>query len=185
MHGLGGEPWLCANLAPAATCFAPSLALAIARAGLCQFFSTFQNTGTPGARIPPIFLRDGAAGYHWPRWMYCVHSVARSWMESAKAFCLAGSVSRANASRRFSISGLQGQPGSALSQPEFNQPLRIGSSMSVAADEVRKAFHPPELGGSFFALRATNVCQSIDCISTLNPACSISCLATGAKFVRL
>src|SRR5262249_18566520 len=140
--------------------------------------------GTAGARMPPIFLRTGAAGYHCPRWRYCVHSVARSWMELAKAFCWAGSVSRANASRRFSISASQDQPGSALSQPEFNQPLRIGSLMSVAADEVRKAFQPPELGGSFFALRATNVCQSIDCMSTLKPAFSISC-STGAKFVRL
>ena len=55
--------------------------------------------------------------------------------------------------------------------------------MSAATDEVRKAFQPPLSGGSFLARRLTSVCQSIDCMSTLKPAFSISDLATGARLV--
>ena len=58
-----------------------------------------------------------------------------------------------------------------------------GLSMSAATHEVRKACQPPALGGSFLARRATSVCQSIDCMSTLKPAFSISDLATGARLV--
>ena len=55
--------------------------------------------------------------------------------------------------------------------------------MSAATHEVRKACQPPAFGGSFLARRATSVCQSIDCMSTLKPAFSISDLATGARLV--
>src|SRR5688572_6280138 len=37
--------------------------------------------------------------------------------------------------------------------------------MSAAAHDVRNACQPPALGTSFFATRATSVCQSIDCMS--------------------
>src|SRR5205823_1201644 len=39
--------------------------------------------------------------------------------------------------------------------------------------EVIHAFQPPALGDSFLAMHDTTICQSIDCISTLNPARSI------------
>ena len=55
--------------------------------------------------------------------------------------------------------------------------------MSAAPHDVMKAFHPPLSGGSFLARRATRVCQSIACISTLNPAASSSIFATGAMLV--
>ena len=55
--------------------------------------------------------------------------------------------------------------------------------MSAETQEVMKAFQPPWPGGSFLARRATTVCQSIDCMSTLKPAFSMSCFATGARFV--
>ena len=43
-------------------------------------------------------------------------------------------------------------------------------------------FQPPWEGGSFFARRVTTVFQSIDCRSTLNPACRKSCAATSGSF---
>ena len=49
--------------------------------------------------------------------------------------------------------------------------------------DVSIAFQPPLSGGSFLVRRATTVCQSIDCMSTLKPAFSISDLATGARLV--
>ena len=55
--------------------------------------------------------------------------------------------------------------------------------ISAAPHEVMKAFQPPLSGGSFLALRATRVCQSIDCMSTLKPAASSCALATGAMLV--
>ena len=63
------------------------------------------------------------------------------------------------------------------------KPMKIGLVMSAATQEVRKACQPPAFGGSFLARRATSVCQSIDCMSTLKPAFSISDLATGARLV--
>ena len=55
--------------------------------------------------------------------------------------------------------------------------------MSAETHEVSIACQPPALGGSFLARRATTVCQSIDCMSTLKPAFSISDFATGARLV--
>src|SRR5215831_6551684 len=109
--------------------------------------------------------------------------VARTCTASAIAFCFSGSVSRANSSRSLSISGSHGQPNIALSQAELKKPVKLGFEMSAETHAVRKACHPPAFGGSFLARRATKVCQSIDCISTLNPAFSISDFATGAKLV--
>ena len=63
------------------------------------------------------------------------------------------------------------------------KPAKIGLVMSTDTHEVRKACQPPAFGGSFLARRATRVCQSIDCMSTLKPAFSISDLATGARLV--
>ena len=44
-------------------------------------------------------------------------------------------------------------------------------------------FQPPLSAGSFLVRRVTSVCQSIDCMSTLKPPCSSSCLVTGAVLV--
>ena len=55
--------------------------------------------------------------------------------------------------------------------------------MSTEAHEVRKALHPPALGGSFLVRRVTSVCQSIACRSTLKPAFSIRDFVTGAKLL--
>src|SRR5262249_44190219 len=82
-----------------------------------------------------------------------------------------------------SISGSHGHPNIALSQAEFRKPVKIGFEISAETHPVRKACQPPAFGGSFLARRATKVCQSIDCMSTLKPAFSISDLATGAKLV--
>ena len=71
----------------------------------------------------------------------------------------------------------------ALSQDEFIKPVKIGLVISADTHEVRNACQPPALGGSFLARLATSVCQSMDCISTLKPAFSISDLATGARLV--
>ena len=71
----------------------------------------------------------------------------------------------------------------AVSQDELMKPALIGFRMSAATQEVRNAFQPPAEGGSFFARRATSVCQSIACISTFMPAFSIRFFATGARFV--
>src|SRR5258707_14356818 len=49
---------------------------------------------------------------------------------------------------------------------------------------VMKAFQPPCVEGFFMARRATNVGQSIDCISTLKPACLSSAAMTGGDLLR-
>ena len=49
--------------------------------------------------------------------------------------------------------------------------------------EVKKALQPPCVGGSFLVRRATSVCQSIACRSTLKPAASSCGLATGGEVV--
>ena len=84
-----------------------------------------------------------------------VNSVLRFCAAAAISFCLAGSVSRANWSRSFSISASHGQPNIALSQPALTKPAITGLRMSAETHEVRKAFQPPALGGSFLARRAT------------------------------
>ncbi len=109
--------------------------------------------------------------------------VAQLHLLGEMAFCLAGSDSRAKASRSFSICSSQGQPNRALSQLEFRKAVPTGLSTSADTHEVRKAFQPPAFGASFFARRATTLCQSIDCMSTLKPPRSISDLATGARLV--
>src|SRR6267378_111492 len=48
---------------------------------------------------------------------------------------------------------------------------------------VMKAFQPPCVEGFFMARRATNVGQSIDCISTLKPACLSSAAMTGGNLL--
>ena len=53
--------------------------------------------------------------------------------------------------------------------------------MLSAPDEVKKMCQPPLSAGSFLVRRATRVCQSIDCMSTLKPAASSCGLATGAR----
>ena len=55
--------------------------------------------------------------------------------------------------------------------------------MSAATEKVWKTFQPPLSAGSFLVRRVTSVCQSIDCMSTLKPACSSSALVTGAMLV--
>ena len=74
-------------------------------------------------------------------------ATARTCTASAIAFCLAGSVSRANASRSFSISASHGQPNIALSQPALRKPAddriddvdrRPGGEEGVPAAGVRR-----------------------------------------------
>src|ERR1700747_2828944 len=48
---------------------------------------------------------------------------------------------------------------------------------------VMKAFQPPCVEGLFMARRATSVGQSIDCISTLNPACLSNAAMTGGNLL--
>ena len=55
--------------------------------------------------------------------------------------------------------------------------------MSADTEKVWKMFQPPLSAGSFLVRRVTSVCQSIDCMSTLKPPCSSSCLVTGAVLV--
>ena len=99
------------------------------------------------------------------------------------ALSLAGLVSWAYWSRSDSISLSHGQPNMAVSQEALMKPALTGFRMSAATQEVRNAFQPPAVGGSFFARRATSVCQSIACMSTFIPAFSIRFFATGARFV--
>ncbi len=82
------------------------------------------------------------------------------------------------------ISSSQGQPNHALSQLALMKLEFTGSSESTLLVEVIRMFQPPLSGASFLARRATRVCQSIDCMSTLRPAFSISDLAIGAMLVR-
>src|SRR6185295_7368709 len=100
---------------------------------------------------------------------------------SANAFCLPASVSLAKASRKRSSSASQGQPKVAFSQLALRKLVETGSSTSTEPHEVRYALQPPAVGGSFLARRATSVCQSMACKSTLKPAFSSSDLATGAR----
>src|SRR6202521_4476541 len=113
--------------------------------------------------------------------MWVGYCVQRTCTASAIVFCLAGSVSRANSSRSFSICVSQGQPNNALSQLELRNAVDTGFRMSAETHDVMNACQPPCVGGSFFARRATTVSQSIDCMSTLKPAFSISDFATGAR----
>src|SRR5262245_16967800 len=117
-------------------------------------------------------------------WRWVGYCVTRTGTASAMVLSLAGSCSRANWSRRLSISLSHGQPNMALSHPALKKPAITGFRMSAATQEVRNACQPPWAGGSFFARRATSVCQSIETMSTLNPPFSRRFLATGARFVR-
>ena len=96
----------------------------------------------------------------------------------------AGSVSREKSSRSFSSFSSHGQPKLALSQAELTKELETGFSTSADTQDVSMAFQPPAFGGSFLTRRATTVCQSLDCMSTLKPAFSISDFATGPRLVR-
>src|SRR6185295_13454630 len=100
------------------------------------FFSTFQNTGAGAVGMPSMFLRVAAAEYHCPRNRWVVTSVLRFCAAAAISFCLAGSVSRANWSRSFSISASHGQPNIALSQPALAKPAITGLRMSADTHEV-------------------------------------------------
>src|SRR5262245_7722760 len=117
------------------------------------YLLTFQNTGTGAVMIPAMFLRAAIGWYHCPRNRCVVAWVLRTCTASAIAFCLAGSVSRAYWSRSFSVSSSHGQPNIALSQPALANPAITGLRMSAATHEVRNAFQPPALGGSFLARR--------------------------------
>ena len=60
---------------------------------------------------------------------------------------------------------------------------RSDSACRPTTEKVWKTFQPPWSAGSFLVRRVTSVCQSIDCMSTLKPACSSSDLVTGAMLV--
>src|SRR5262245_10661996 len=146
-----------------------------------HFFSMFQSTTLVATRTPEMFLRNADGCRYWPRTTCVGYSEARSETASAMAFCLAGSVSLAKSSRSFSRPASHGQPKGALSQLALRKAAATGSSTSTEPHEVRYAPQPPLPGGSFLARRATSVCQSMACRSTLKPAFSRSDLATGAR----
>src|SRR4029079_14459666 len=144
----------------------------------------FQKTGTGATMMPSMFLRTAEGWYHWPRNTCVGYCVQRTCNASAIAFCLAGSVSRANWSRRRSSSASHGQPNGALSQLALRKAVDSGLRMAAEPYDVIIAFQPPCAGGSSFARRATTDCQSIDCMSTLKPPFSSSDLATVERVVR-
>src|SRR5213593_3168131 len=146
------------------------------RSDRSYFLLMFQNRVTGASSTPSTLLRSAKAPYHWPSGMWVGYWVARTWTCSAICFCLAGLVSRAKASRSPSMSLSHGQPNMALSHEALRKPIITGFRMSAATHEVRNAFQPPAVGGSFLARRATSVCQSIECMSTLKPAFSSSAL---------
>src|SRR5262249_29811540 len=149
---------------------------------LGYFFSTFQNTALVATNRPSMVLRKAVGCRYWPSTTCVGDWAARSDTASASARCLPASVALAKASRRRSSSASQGHPNVALSQLALRKLVATGSSTSTEPQDVRNALHPPAEGGSFLARRATSVCQSIACRSTLNPAFSSSDFATGAKF---
>src|SRR5205085_12015643 len=146
--------------------------------------STFQSTGTGAVRKPLTFLRIATGATYSPTGIMAVISMLRFCTASAISFCFARSDVRAKSSRSFSIAVSQGHPNEAFSHPEFTYAAETGFITSAVTQAVRKAFQPPASGGSFLERRATRVCQSIDCISTLKPAFSIGDFATGARLVR-
>ena len=73
------------------------------------------------------------------------------------------------------------QPNQPLSPVAFIMAMVSGLRMSEAVQEVMKMLQPPAAGASFLARRATRVCQSMFCRSTLKPACSSCCLATSGS----
>src|ERR1700760_4542619 len=81
------------------------------------------------------------------------------------------------------MSASHGQPNIDFSHDALRKKCDIGSAMLSAPDEVKKMCQPPLSAGSFLVRRATSVCQSIDCMSTLKPAASSIGLATGAQLV--
>src|SRR5262249_36937606 len=131
------------------------------------FFATFQNTGAGAVRIPVTVLRAAIGWYHWPSQMWVTISRSRNCTAAATCFCAARAGARAKASRSFSISESHGQPKFALSQPALTKLAITGLSMSADTHEVSMPCQPPALAGSFLTRRATTVCQSIDCMSTL------------------
>ena len=48
--------------------------------------------------------------------------------------------------------------------------LAIGFTTSAPTQLVKNMFQPPSFGGFWLARRATTVCQSVACRSTLKPA---------------
>src|SRR5947207_7374116 len=148
---------------------------------LRHFFSMFQNATLEATSTPTIFLRNAEGCRYWPRWTWVGYSVARTDTASTMAFCLAGSVSLAKASRSRSSSASHGQPNVAFSQLALRKLVETGSSTSTEPHEVRYALQPPDANGSRLARRDTRVCQSMACRSTLKPAFSSSDLATGAR----
>src|SRR5215475_13029164 len=147
-------------------------------------FSMPQNTVAGAATMPTTFFLEATGPYHCPSHTCVGYCVSRTCTASAIGLSLAGLVSRAYWSRSDSSSLSQGQPNMAVSHEALMKPAPIGFRMSAATHEVRKACQPPWAGGSFLARRATRVCQSIDCMSTLKPAFSMRFFATGAKLVR-
>src|SRR5258708_1813253 len=127
--------------------------------------------------MPEMLLRKAVGAVNWPSGAKVGYSVRRTDTFSAISFCLAGSVSLEKASRSFSISASHGQPKVALSHEALMKAADTGFITSGEPHEVKKALQPPDASGSFLARRATRVCQSIACRSTLKPAASSCGLA--------
>ena len=146
----------------------------------------FQNTGAGAVSMPSTFLRMTRAQIPLPE-----RNVRHDLRPRAPApprrspSAWPGSVSRAKSSRSFSISASHGQPNIALSQADVHEAGedRIGDVGRHPGGQ--EGVPAAGAGGSFLARRATSVCQSIDCMSTLKPAFSISDLATGARLVSI
>src|SRR5216684_2879626 len=100
-------------------------------------------------------------------------------MSAAIFFCSSGEDERANASFNCSILAFSAQP----NQPPFLplppiEKLAIGFTTSAPTQLVKNMFQPPSFGGFWLARRATTVCQSVACTSTLKPASRSACAAT-------
>src|SRR5690242_8140206 len=85
-------------------------------AGHRYTFSMFQKVMAGAVSRPFTLLRSAVGTVNWPSWTYVGYSRSRAWAASAIAWRFAGSVSRAKASRSFSISASHGQPNTAFSQ---------------------------------------------------------------------
>src|SRR6476469_8069645 len=100
-------------------------------------------------------------------------------MSAAIFFCSSGEDDRANASRSDSILAFSAQP----NQPPLvplppTDTLATGFETSAPDQLVKNIFQPPSFGDFWLARRATTVCQSVACRSTLKPASRNSCAAT-------
>src|SRR6185295_19387148 len=102
------------------------------------FFSMFHSARDGVGVIRPVMLLRIAVGVvNWPSGTNVGYSSMRSCTCSAIAFCLAGSVSAAKASRSFSMVSSQVQPKVAFSHDALANAADTGLSTSGAPHEVK------------------------------------------------